>query len=77
MLKELEDIRRKGYAVSFSELVVGAASVAVPINNYLQSVAMCVLGPENRMANRIDEILKKLRRAASAIDKALGKPKPD
>jgi DNA-binding IclR family transcriptional regulator len=76
LLKEIENIRRKGYAVSYSELVEGAASVAVPISNYSQPVAMCVLGPETRMENRIDEILKELRLSASAIDKALRKETP-
>ena len=77
LLNEIEDIRRKGYAISCSELVLGAASVAVPINNYSQSVAMCVLGPENRIVNRVDEILAELRSSASAIEKALSKKAPD
>ncbi len=73
LLNEIENIRRKGYAVSYSELVAGATSVAVPINNYSQPVAMCVLGPENRMENRIDEILRELRPSALAIEKSLRK----
>jgi DNA-binding IclR family transcriptional regulator len=76
LLNEIEDIRRKGYAVSCSELVVGAGSVAVPINNYSQSVAMCVLGPENRIVNRVDEILGELRSSAAAIEEALSKKTP-
>jgi DNA-binding IclR family transcriptional regulator len=71
LLNEIENTRRRGYAVSYSELVAGAASVAVPIKNYSQPVAMCVLGPENRMANRIDEILRELRHSASVIERAL------
>jgi len=77
LLNEIEGIRRKGYAVSCSELVVGAGSVAVPIKKYSQSVAMCVLGPENRIVNRVDEILTELRASASAIEKALGNEKSD
>ena len=73
LLNEIEDIRRTGYAVSSSELVVGAGSVAVPINNYSQPVAMCVLGPEKRIVNRVNGILAELRSSASAIEKALGK----
>jgi len=77
LLNEIEDIRSKGCAVSCSELVVGAASVAVPIKKYSQSVAMCVLGPENRIVNRVDKILTELRSSASAIEKALSKKTPD
>jgi hypothetical protein len=32
---------------------------------------MCVLGPETRMSNRIDEILKKAKRAATTIERRL------
>lgn len=77
LLKEIENIRNKGFAVSHSELVAGATSVAVPINNYSQPVAMCVLGPENRMVNRIDEIVRELHLSASAIEKAFSKERRD
>lgn len=73
LLEELNRVRQEGYAVSFSELVEGAASVAVPIRNYLQPAAICVLGPESRIRNRVDEILKHLRLCASAIERALQK----
>jgi len=73
LLKELEKVRRQGYSISYAEIVPGSASVAVPIRNYSQPLAMCVLGPENRMSNRIDEILKKAKRAASAIERRLKK----
>lgn len=73
LLNELEEIRRKGYAVSCSELEDGAASVAVPIRNYSQPVAMCVLGPEKRMVNRFEEILEEARKTVLLIEKALAK----
>ncbi len=76
LLKELEEVRRKGYAVSRSELVSGAASVAVPIHNYSQPVAICVLGPENRMVDRFEETLKILRKTVPVIEKALAKEIP-
>jgi len=77
LLKEIENTRRKGYAISYSELVAGAASVSVSIHHYSQPVALCVLGPENRMANRTNEILRKLRHSALVIEKALNKRAPE
>lgn len=71
LMKELEEVRRQDYSVSYAEIVPGSASVAVPIRYYSQPVAMCVLGPDNRMSDRIDEILKKTKRAASAIERRL------
>lgn len=73
LLKELEKIRHDGYAVSSSELVAGAASVAVPIHNYSQLAAICALGPESRMMNRTDDILTELRKAVTVIEKAFAK----
>lgn len=73
LLKEIEKIRRNGYAVSRSELVSGAASVAVPIRNYSQEVSICVLGPDHRMADRFDEILKALQENVPTIERALAK----
>ena len=73
LLDEIEQIRKQGYAVSMSELVEGAASVAVPIRNYSQAVAMCVLGPQIRMCNRIKGILDNLRKTVPAIEKSLGR----
>lgn len=73
LTEEIEEIRRQGYAVSCSELVDGAASVAAPIDNYSQPVAICVLGPESRMVDRFDEILGFLRKTVAGIEKALAK----
>ena len=71
LLKELEKVRRQGFAISFAEIVPGSVSVAVPVRNYPYPAAICVLGPDSRILNRTDEILKKAKRAATAIDRRL------
>lgn len=76
LFQEIKEIRERGFAVSYSELVEGAASIAVPIRNYSQPVAICVLGPESRMKDRVEDILKELRFSASNIEKALRKESP-
>lgn len=42
LLKELEKVRRQGYATSFGERVPGSASISVPIKNYVCPVAMSI-----------------------------------
>ncbi len=76
IMKELEKVRRQGYAISYAEIVPGSSSVAVPIRHYSQPAALGVLGPESRMSNRMDDILNKTKRAASAIERRLKKYKP-
>jgi DNA-binding IclR family transcriptional regulator len=48
LLKELEKVRNQGYATSFGERLPGAASISVPIKNYICPVALSLLGPDNR-----------------------------
>ena len=46
MLKEIEKVRKQGYALSFSERIKGSASISVPIKNYPCPISMNVLGLE-------------------------------
>jgi DNA-binding IclR family transcriptional regulator len=59
--KDLQEIRKKGYAYSDQEVDVGARAVAAPIiNSDLHLVAgLCVAGPIHRMK---DEKLKNVRK---------------
>lgn len=54
-LKQLEDVRRKGYAISIEEREAGAAAVAVPIFNrsHKLAAALAVSGPANRLTAEI------------------------
>lgn len=71
LLEELEKVRRDRHAISFGEIVPGSACIAVPIEQYSQPVAMCVLGPESRMSGQIDKMLSQLRRTASVVQRRL------
>ncbi len=58
MLEEIAQIRKNGYAVSFSERIKGSASISVPIRNYVCPVALSVLGPVDRFK---PDLMKKCR----------------
>ena len=68
LLKELEKVRKQGYAMSFSERLPGGASVSVPIRDYVCPVALSVLGPDNRFTLKVmGRVLEELRVSAKRI----------
>jgi IclR family acetate operon transcriptional repressor len=74
--KELELIRKRGYAVSKNELIQGAVAIAAPFFDAAGQVAgsIGVFGPSARLdAARIEEIGKLLMTEAESMAKALGR----
>lgn len=70
LLKELEKVRKQGYALSFGERVPGSASISVPVKSYVCPVALSVLGPDNRFSlDKMMNVLKEMKRCASRISK--------
>jgi DNA-binding IclR family transcriptional regulator len=51
LLKQLEQVRRQNYAVSFSERYEGASAIAAPIRDSrgCAQAATCIVGPETRV----------------------------
>lgn len=73
--RELEKIRKQGYAISTEELTEGTRSVAAPIRDYTGKVvsAITVVGPIQRMSNRkIETIAKRVIRASEEASERLG-----
>lgn len=72
MLKEIDKIRKQGYALSFSERIKGSASISVPIRNYACPVALNVLGLENRFdEGSRDRCLNEMFQCADRISNLL------
>ena len=72
LLKEVEKVRRQGYATSFGERILGSASISVPIKNYICPVALSVLGPDNRFTlRRMMDILESMKESSRRISKKL------
>ncbi|TKV57142.1 IclR family transcriptional regulator [Nakamurella flava] len=72
---ELSEILDRGYATTFGELEVGLNAVAVPVRGEDGSVvaALSASGPAYRLtAERIEEILPKLRDAGVELSRRLG-----
>lgn len=75
LLKQLEEVRNRGYAVSQDELIEGAVAVAVPFfvggDQVLGSLA--VFGPSVRLGQaKIAEVAELLKVEARKLSQALG-----
>jgi len=76
LLKELEKVRRQGYATSFRERLPEGASISVPIKGYITPVAMSVLGPGNRFSHKVMmDILGEMKKGAARIASKLIEPR--
>jgi DNA-binding IclR family transcriptional regulator len=70
--KELQQVRKQGYATSFGERIEGAGSISVPVRNYACPVALSVWGPDNRftlnvMLKYVGEITDCARRISNKL----------
>ncbi|MBA3061393.1 MAG: IclR family transcriptional regulator [Atribacteria sp.] len=73
--KHLKEIRRKGYAISFEERILGSASIAAPILDYKGKVvaSLSISGPTTRFTKKKVPILISLvKEAAQKISTSLG-----
>ena len=68
LVRELEKVKRQGYATSFGEREPGSASISFPVKNYICPVALSILGPDNRFSMKVMmNVLDKMRESAGRI----------
>jgi DNA-binding IclR family transcriptional regulator len=73
--KELEKVRRLGYAIDDEESVLGARCLGVPVLSHLQEAvaSISVSGPTTRVdLRKIPNIVQKLQKASASISERLG-----
>jgi IclR family transcriptional regulator, KDG regulon repressor len=75
LLKELEKVKQKGYALDLEENEYGIRCIAVPIFDYSGNVvaAVSISGPTIRMTDeRIEKLQERIRYIGSQISERLG-----
>ncbi len=70
-LNRIKLVRQRGYDVSYSEVVEGIGGVVIPIKNYYCPAALCIIGPDSRIKQNENEILKDLRISGKNISNQL------
>lgn len=68
-IKELETVKKQGYALSIDG-VQGSAAISVPVRNYECPVALTILGPRDRFRG-VTAILPEMKKSADRIGRRL------
>jgi DNA-binding IclR family transcriptional regulator len=71
LLKQIKQIRQRGYSISYGERTVGAASFSAPIKNYSCPVVLSIMAFENSIKPRESQLLKELLISANRISQQL------
>ena len=67
LLAQAEEIRDRGYAVSYGERIDHAVCISVPVKNYFWPVALSLVGPDSRLEHGVDEAIKQVTVSAQRI----------
>ncbi len=67
LLKEVDNIRAQGYAISSGETLEGAISISVPIRGYSCPIALSIFGPRFRLGPRIMDFKEAMEMSANRI----------
>jgi len=69
--KELEKIKKQGFAKSSGEKLEGGVAISAPVRGYICPVAMTLLGPEFRFGPQIMKYVKELKKSAAITSKRI------
>lgn len=69
--QEIAKTAERGYATSYSEMELGLADIAVPVEGYIVPASLAIIGPEDRLAPRTAEFVATLKMKAGRISQAL------
>ena len=67
LLKQLKEIRARGYDVSHGERILGALCISAPVKNYFWPVALTLVGPDIRLISKQDAIIREVMASAERI----------
>jgi len=65
--REVNQIKKKGYAITFGETIPGSGGISIPIKNYVCPVVLGIFGPEDRIKKNLMNFLKMVKESAERI----------
>lgn len=69
--REIEKVKNQGYATSYGETILGVSSISVPVRDYVEPVALSIVGPEYRFASRMLSLISELEKSTNRISQDL------
>jgi DNA-binding IclR family transcriptional regulator len=67
LMEQLMECRRQGYCVTYGERIPGAVCISAHIKNYICPASLSIVGPENRLRARVNEVIEELKESAGRI----------
>ena len=67
LMAQLMECRQKGYCVTYGERIPGAVCISAPIKKYICPASLSIVGPENRIRARVDEIIEEVKESTERI----------
>ncbi len=66
-VKEIDQIREQGYAITCGENIPGVLGVSVPVKNYICPAALSIVGFENRLKPKMGLLTEEILKTASQV----------
>jgi len=70
-IETLAQIRKQGFAITSGEGIVGSMGISAPVTNYFCPVAITILGPENRIKDRLADLQVELLKSAQNLSQVI------
>jgi len=67
LMTQLKECREKGYCVTYGERIPGAICISAPIKNYICPASLSIVGPENRLKLRVNEVVEELKASVKRV----------
>lgn len=67
LMEQLMECRQQGYCITYGERIPGAVCISAPIKNYICPASLSIVGPENRLRARVNEVIEELKESAGRI----------
>lgn len=71
LMEQIQEVRRTGYSVSYGERIKGAICIAAPVFNYFCPVALSIIGPDERLKDRVSSFIDELVPSARLISEGI------
>ena len=65
--KQIKQIRKQGYSISYGERISGALCISAAVSNYFWPVALSLIGPESRLKPQLEETIEKVKTSAQRV----------
>jgi IclR family acetate operon transcriptional repressor len=73
LMEQIMEIRRQGYCITYGERISGAVCISAPIGHYLCPASISIVGPEDRLGPKVDEVVAELKASAGRITRGIAR----